>query len=90
MIQHLKDRGLHGMRLMISDACLGLAEAVAEVFPDADWQRCAVHFYPNVFAHVPSSKVRDVAATLKAARAQESREATEAKAADVVSASSRP
>ncbi len=25
-----------------------------EVFPDADWQRCAVHFYRNVFSHVPN------------------------------------
>jgi len=84
-LKHLKARGLKGVRLMISDACLGLAEAIAEVFPDADWQRCAVHFYRNVFSHVPSTKVRDVAAMLKAIHAQENREAAEAKATDVVS-----
>ena len=72
------------MRLIISDACLGLVEAMAEVFPDADWQRCAVHFYRNVFSHVPSTKVREVAAMLKAVHAQESREAAESKATDVV------
>ena len=83
-LKHLKERGLKGVRLMISDACLGLTEAIAEVFPDADWQRCAVHFYRNVFSHVPSSKVREVAAMLKAIHAQESREAAEAKAVDVV------
>ena len=83
-LKHLKERGLQGVRLMISDACLGLTEAIAEVFPDADWQRCAVHFYRNVFSHVPSSKVREVAAMLKAIHAQESREAAEAKAVDVV------
>jgi len=70
---------------MISDACLGLTEAIAEVFPEADWQRCAVHFYRNVFSHVPNAKVRDVAAMLKAIHAQENREAAEAKATDVVS-----
>ena len=57
---------------------------MAEVFPDADWQRCAVHFYRNVFSHVPHSKVREVAAMLKAIHAQESRAAAEAKAKDVV------
>jgi putative transposase len=84
-LKHLKERGLQGVRLMISDACLGLTEAIAEVFPDADWQRCAVHFYRNVFSHVPNAKVRDVAAMLKAIHAQENREAAEAKATDVVS-----
>jgi putative transposase len=83
-LKHLKQRGLKGVRLMISDACLGLTEAIAEVFPDADWQRCAVHFYRNVFTHVPSTKIREVAAMLKAVHAQESREAAEIKASDVV------
>ncbi len=83
-LKHLKKRGLQGVRLIISDACLGLAEAAAEVFPDADWQRCVVHFYRNVFSHVPSTKVREVAAMLKAIHAQESREAAQAKAKDVV------
>jgi transposase-like protein len=83
-LKYLKQRGLKGVRLMISDACLGLTEAIAEVFPDADWQRCAVHFYRNVFSHVPSTKVREVAAMLKAVHAQESREAAEIKASDVV------
>ena len=84
-LKHLKERGLQGVRLMISDACLGLTEAIAGVFPDADWQRCAVHFYRNVFSHVPNAKIRDVAAMLKAIHAQENREAAEAKATDVVS-----
>jgi transposase-like protein len=61
-----------------------LAEAASEVFPEADWQRCAVHFYRNVFSHVPSTKVREVTAMLKAIHAQENREAAQAKAADVI------
>ena len=69
---------------MISDACLGLVESIAEVFPDADWQRCAVHFYRNVFSHVPRGKVREVAAMLKAIHAQENREAAESKSKDVI------
>lgn len=82
-LKDLKKRGLSGVRLIISDACLGLAEAAAEVFPEADWQRCAVHFYRNVFSHVPRGKMREVAAMLKAIHAQESREAAESKAEDV-------
>jgi hypothetical protein len=44
-----------GVQLIISDAYLGLVEAVAELFPEAQWQRCVVHFYRNVFSHVPRS-----------------------------------
>lgn len=62
---HLKSRGLSGVRLIVSDACLGLVESMAEVYPEADWQRCVVHFYRNVFSHVPRNKVREVAAMLK-------------------------
>lgn len=83
-LKELKKRGLSGVRLMISDACLGLVESIAEVFPDADWQRCAVHFYRNVFSHVPRGKMREVAAMLKAIHAQENREAAESKAQDVI------
>ena len=83
-LKHLKKRGLSGVRLIVSDACLGLVEASAEVFPEADWQRCTVHFYRNVFSHVPHRKVRKVAAMLKAIHAQESRSAAQAKAEDVI------
>jgi len=55
-LRHLKDRGLIGTRLIISDACRELVEAAAEVFPNTDWQRCVVHFYRNVFSHVPNGK----------------------------------
>jgi len=58
-LKHLKERGLKGVRLITSDACLGLAESTAEFFPDAAWQRCLVHWYRNIFSHVPSTKERD-------------------------------
>src|ERR1700730_1342845 len=41
-LKHLKDRGLKGIRLITSDACIGLAESAAEFFPETVWQRCAV------------------------------------------------
>ena len=83
-LRHLKDRGLSGVRLIISDACRGLIEAAAEVFPKTDWQRCVVHFYRNVFSHVPNGKVAEVARMLKAVHAQEDRKCAQTKAAEIV------
>ena len=83
-LRHLKERGLGGVRLLISDKCLGLVEALGETYPEAKWQRCVVHFYRNVFTAVPWGKVREVAAMLKAIHAQEDRPAAEAKAQEVV------
>lgn len=83
-LRHLKERGLEGVELLISDACLGLVEATTELYPDAKWQRCVVHFYRNVFAAVPSTKVRPVADMLKAIHAQEDKESARRKASDVV------
>jgi transposase-like protein len=83
-LAHLKRRGLTGVELIVSDACLGLVESAAEHFPQARWQRCVVHWYRGLFSHVPREKVREVAAMLKAIHAQEDRAAAEAKARDVV------
>ena len=83
-LRHLKERGLQGVRLVISDKCLGLVEAVGEVYPEAAWQRCMVHWYRNVFTVVPRGKVKEVAAMLKAIHAQEDRPAAERKATEVV------
>jgi len=74
-IESLKQRGLQGVQLFISDKCMGLVESLSEYYPEAAWQRCTVHFYRNVFTNVPSTKVKDVAAMLKAIHAQEDREA---------------
>src|SRR6187200_90187 len=41
-LRHLVDRGLTGVRLIISDACRGLMESAAEYLPEARWQRCMV------------------------------------------------
>lgn len=79
-LRHLKERGLTGVRLVISDKCLGLVQAVAEFYPEAGWQRCVVHFYRNVFTAVPKGKVKEVAAMMKAIHAQEDRTAALEKA----------
>ena len=83
-MRYLKDRGLGGVELFVSDKCLGLVESLADFYPEAKWQRCVVHFYRNVFTVVPKSKVKDVAAMLKAIHAQEDRQAAEEKVQAVV------
>src|SRR5262249_5728488 len=83
-LKHLKERGLAGVQLIISDACLGLAESAAEFFPNARWRRCIVHWYRNIFSHVPATKVRQIAAMLKAIHASDDILAAREKASRVI------
>jgi len=83
-MRYLKSRGLRGVELFVSDKCLGLVESLADFYPNAKWQRCVVHFYRNIFTVVPKTKVRIVAAMLKAIHAQEDRDAAEEKVVAVV------
>lgn len=83
-LRHLKQRGLSGVQLFVSDKCLGLVEALGEFYPEAAWQRCIVHFYRDVFTAVPKGKVRAVAAMLRAIHEQEDKAAAEAKAQAVL------
>ena len=82
--QWLKGRGLDGVKLIVGDKCLGMLEAAYEVFPDAKYQRCIVHFYRNVFSVVPRSKMKTVAKMIKAIHAQENKAASRGKAQAVV------
>jgi transposase-like protein len=79
-LRYLKDRGLTGVRLFVSDKSLGLVESLAHFYPEAKWQRCIVHFYRNVFTMVPHGKVKMVATMLKAIHAQEDKQAAREKA----------
>ncbi len=83
-LRELKERGLKGVELIISDKCLGLMENLAEFYPEAKWQRCVVHFYRNVWTAVPTGKVKEVAAMLKAIHAQEDAQAAKEKARQVI------
>ena len=80
----LKSRGLNGVKLVVGDKNLGMCESVHEVFPDAKYQRCTVHFYRNIMSSVPRNRIREVTMMLKAIHAQESKEAARKKAREVV------
>jgi putative transposase len=49
----LRQRGLQGVELVVSDDHAGLRKAIAEVLPEAVWQRCYVHFLRNALDHLP-------------------------------------
>jgi len=83
-LREMKQRGLKGVQLFVSDKCLGLIENLADFYPEAKWQRCVVHFYRNVWTAVPTGKVKEAAAMLKAIHAQEDRQAAKEKANQVV------
>jgi transposase-like protein len=83
-LRGLKERGLKGVELFVSDKCLGLVENLADFYPEAKWQRCVVHFYRNEWSAVPAGKVKEVAAMQKAMHAQEDTEAAKQKARLVV------
>ena len=69
-LQSLRERGLHGVQLVISDSHLGLKAAIAKVFPGAGWQRCRVHFMRNVLVKVPKNHQQMVAAMIRTVFAQ--------------------
>jgi transposase-like protein len=82
--QWLRTRGLSGVRLIVGDKSRGMLEAAMEIYPEAKYQRCTVHFYRNIFSVTPKGKTTVVAKMLKAIHAQESKEASLKKAGDVI------
>jgi putative transposase len=79
----LKERGLHGVKLVISDAHTGLKAAVRKVLK-VEWQRCKVHFYRNVLVHVPKRSQAEVSEAMKAVFVQRDEKSAKTKAADLV------
>lgn len=49
----LKQRGLSGVEFAVTDDHAGLKKAVAEILPQAAWQRCYVHFLRNALDYLP-------------------------------------
>lgn len=69
-LRRLVERGLCGVELAISDAHLGVQEAIRTVLTGASWQRCRVHTMRNILAHVPSRDKSMVAAAIRTIFAQ--------------------
>jgi transposase-like protein len=80
----LRQRGLRGVRLVISDAHSGLKAAIAKCFVGAAWQRCRVHFMRNVLAKVPKASMDMVAAAIRTIFAQPDTDAVDAQFARIV------
>jgi len=65
LLKGLLERGLHGVRLVISDDPPSIRQAVMAELPGARWQRYVVHFARNVLAYVPQSERKTVAEDLR-------------------------
>jgi putative transposase len=76
-LRTLARRGLRGVKLVVSDAHLGLKAAVAKVL-NASWQRCRIHFMRNVLAHAGKQGRRVVSAFIGTAFAQNDADAARA------------
>jgi len=61
-LSSLRERGVHGLRLISSDDHEGLKAACTAVFPGVAWQRCQVHLQRNATAHVPKVGMRKTVA----------------------------
>lgn len=70
-LRELKERGLTGV-LFISDKSLGLVESIPDFYPEAAWQRYAVHFYRDIMKAVPNTKIEDVMRLAKTIHSEES------------------
>jgi putative transposase len=66
----LKDRGLGGVDLVISDAHRGLQASIRKTMQGSAWQRCRVHLLRNILAHVPRGQAEMVAAFVRTIFAQ--------------------
>jgi putative transposase len=66
LLRGLIERGLCGVRLVVSDDHEGIKAAVWGELSGVDWQRCIVHFERNVLSHVPASSMTEIAEDLKA------------------------
>jgi putative transposase len=64
-LRSLRDRGLAGVRLVISDAHAGLKASIRKCFAGSSWQRCRVHYARNLLATVPKSHAEFVAAAFR-------------------------
>lgn len=58
VMQDLVERGLSGVRYVVSDEHQGLVQSVRRYFPEAEHQRCTVHYLRNARSHVTSKALQ--------------------------------
>jgi len=73
VFRSLKDRGLRGLQLVVSDAHGGIRKALARHFQGVPWQRCRVHFRRELMKKVSWRQVKDLLLDFKAVLAPEAR-----------------
>lgn len=83
-LRSLVARGLHGVQLVVSDAHQGLKAAIASILTGAAWQRCRVHLFRNVLAHVAQSRKAELAAAMRGCFEQPDAAAAKATALSIV------
>lgn len=62
----LKERGLHGVDLVVSDHHKGLVQAIYRHFQGATWQRCQTHFMRNILDKTPKGLQKELHAKIRA------------------------
>jgi putative transposase len=83
-LRSLNDRGLDGVKLVVSDAHSGLKAAIGRVFQGTAWQRCKVHLLRNLMTHIPKSHKQMMGATIRTIFVQPDVESTRTQLRQVV------
>jgi len=65
LFRDLKDRGLRGAKLVVSDAHKGIQAAMRRYFQGVAWQRCRVHFKRELFKKVTWRRYKELAADIR-------------------------
>jgi putative transposase len=82
-IQELRDRGLHGVRYVVSDQNKGLKSAIEKRFQGVVWQRCQVHFMRNFLSKLSKQIQPEAVRLLKSVFASETKEEALGKALEL-------
>ena len=85
-LRRLKERGLQGVQLVVSDAHNGLKKAIQTVLAGATWQRCRVHFMRNLLGRIPQRSKAMVAAAVRTIFAQPDHDAASEQLEEVAKA----
>src|SRR5699024_6353932 len=64
--EHINDRNLSGLEMVVSDAHKGLVAAIRKSFTNVSWQRCQVHFLKNILSKIPKKNSKDFRDAVKA------------------------